>query len=217
MKFTVSKRGKVSLVTYDEGGVVHDIGLGDSQSHVAGIIKTLNQLEPRSVFSAPSRKKSGMTASQARQITKRVESVNADEGIEEINRLREIISYLYSRDEGYQHYLQNAPAHKALRTAVRRFSSRATLVIISDFDGDVDPVIKGVKEAISRGFRVYLLALFSKMFDHYDDPLIAVEGVYASYEAYKKQLRALRSISGARVVEANLVDYLEPALKTVTI
>ena len=213
VKFAVSKGSKVSLVTYGEGGIVHDIGLGDSQSHVTGIIKTLNQLEPRSVSSAPSHKKSGMTASQARRITQHFESVNADEDDQDINRFREVIMYLYSREEGYQQYLQNAPAYKALHAAVRRSSNRATLVIISDFESDVDPVIEGVKAAISRGLRVYLLAIFSKMFDLYDDPLIAVEGVYASYEEYKKRLDVLRGISGARVVEANVIDYLEPALK----
>jgi len=92
-----------------------------------------------------------------------------------------------------------------------------TLVVISDFDGDVDPVLEGTKEAISRGVRVYLLALFSKMFTRYDDSLIAVEGVYASYEEYKKQLGTLQGISGARVIEVNLIDYLEPALKTVMV
>ena len=90
-----------------------------------------------------------------------------------------------------------------------------TSVVISDFDSDVDPIIEGTKEAISRGSRVYLLALFPKMFTRYVDPLIAVEGVYASYEEYKKRLGALQGISGARVVEVNLIDYLEPALKTV--
>ena len=217
VKFAVSKGNKVSLVTYDEGGIVHDIGLGDSQSHVAGIVKTLNQLEPRSAFRAPSHKKSGMTASQARRVTQHFESINADKGEEGINRFREIITYLYSREEGYQHYVQSAPAYKALHTAVRRSSNRATLVLISDFKSDVDPVIEGVKAAISRGLRVYLLPIFSKMFDRYDDPLIAVEDVYVSYEEYKKRLGVLRGISGARVVEANMVDYLEPVLKAVKV
>ena len=89
--------------------------------------------------------------------------------------------------------------------------------MVSDFESDLDPVIEGAKAAISRGLSVYLLAIFSKMFDLYDDPLIAVEEVYASYEEYKERLSALRGISGARVVEANLIDYLEPALKMVKV
>jgi uncharacterized protein (DUF58 family) len=216
VKFAVSKGSKVSLVTYNEDGIVHDIGLGDSQSHMTWIIKALNQLEPHSVITTPSRK-SGMTTRQARRIKKHFESAADEERSEDVTRFREIIAYLYSREEGYQHYIQGSPAYKALHTAARRSSNRATLVMISDFESDLDPIMEGVKAAISRGLSVYLLAIFSKMFDLYDDPLIAVEEVYASYEEYKERLSALRGISGARVVEANLIDYLEPALKAVKV
>jgi uncharacterized protein (DUF58 family) len=216
VKYAVSKGSKVSLVTYNEDGIVHDIGLGDSQAHVTGIVKALNQLEPHSVFDAPSHK-SGMTTRQARRITKHFESAPDEEHSEDIRRFREIITYLYAREEGYQHYIQSSPAYTALHTAARRASNRATLVMLSDFESDLDPIMEGVKAAISRGLSVYLLAIFSKMFDLYDDPLIAVEDVYASYEEYKERLSVLRGISGARVVEANLIDYLEPALKTVKV
>jgi uncharacterized protein (DUF58 family) len=216
VKFAVSKGSKVSLVTYNEDGVVHDIGLGDSQAHVTGIVKALNQLEPHSAFDAPSHK-SGMTTRQARRIKKHFESAPDEDHSEDIRRFREIITYLYAREEGYQHYIQSSPAYKALHTAARRASNRATLVMLSDFESDLDPIMEGVKAAISRGLSVYLLAIFSKMFDLYDDPLIAVEEVYASYEEYKERLSTLRGISGARVVEANLIDYLEPALQAVKV
>jgi uncharacterized protein (DUF58 family) len=214
VKFAVSKGSKVSLVTYNEDGIVQDIGLGDSQSHVTGIIKALNQLEPHSVFTAPFRK-SGLTARQARRITKHFTSVADNDDSEDISRFREIITYLYAREEGYQHYVQRSPAYRALHSAARQALNRATLVMISDFEGDLDPVIEGAKAAISRGLSLYLLAIFSKMCNLYDDPLIAVEEVYASYEEYKERLGTLRRLSGARVVEANLIDYLAPALKTV--
>ena len=216
VKFAVSKGIKVSLVSYNEDGIVHDIGLGDSQSHMTGTMKALNQLEPHSVFTAPSHK-SGLTASQAQRIKQHFESATDDDHSEDVTRFREIIMYLYSRKEGYQHYIQGSPAYKALQTAARRSSNRATVVMISDFESDLDPIMEGVKAAISRGLSVYLLAIFSKMFDLYDDPLIAVEEVYASYEGYKERLSTLRGISGARVVEANLIDYLEPTLKTVKV
>jgi len=67
--------------------------------------------------------------------------------------------------------------------------------------------------ATKRGAQVYVLALFSKVFEQPQDPLLAIEDIYGAYEDFKTRTRKLDQIAGVTVIEANAQETLQPMLK----
>jgi hypothetical protein len=60
---------------------------------------------------------------------------------------------------------------------------------------------------------VYVVALFSKIFEQFADPLLSLEDVYAAYDAHLRRMRKLEQIPNVKVIEANTAEALQPALE----
>jgi GTP:adenosylcobinamide-phosphate guanylyltransferase len=86
-------------------------------------------------------------------------------------------------------------------------------VLVSDLESDFSPLSEGIRLAARRGVRVCVIALFSKVFEQFDDPLFEVEDVYAAYEAHRRRVRKLERTPNVKVIEANAAEALQPALK----
>ncbi len=128
-------------------------------------------------------------------------------------RFREVVRYVLAHEEGYEQDLQRSPAFKAISGSVSPSPKRPTLLFISDVENDIDPVIEGVRLAHYSGANVYVVTIFSKLFERYDDPFVATEALYADYARYKMQVNKIASVSGTKVIEAISPQYLESALR----
>jgi hypothetical protein len=120
---------------------------------------------------------------------------------------------MYARGEGYLHSLKRAPAFRAIATSLKSAQGQSTILIVSDLENDFSPLSEGVRLATSRGARVYVAALFSKVFEQFTDPLLALEDVYAAYDAHLRRIRKLKQIPNVKVIEANTAETLQPALQ----
>src|SRR5665647_3989330 len=63
------------------------------------------------------------------------------------------------------------------------------------------PLTEGIRIATKRGAHVYVLALFSKVFEQFQDPLFAIEDIYAAYDDFTMRTRKLEQIAGVTVIE----------------
>jgi hypothetical protein len=120
---------------------------------------------------------------------------------------------MYARGEGYLHSLKRAPAFRAIAASLLRAQGQSSIIIVSDLENDFSPLTEGVRLATSRGARVYVVALFSKIFEQFADPLLSLEDVYAAYDAHLRRMRKLEQIPNVKVIEANTAEALQPALE----
>jgi hypothetical protein len=176
------------------------------------VVRSLNEIEP----SAPSRRprrKLDVTGGDVIRVKKQF-AATADDAIDDdIRRFRSLISYLYAYSEGYTRTLKRSPAFRAVTSALAHAHGQSTLVLVSDLENDLGPLMEGIRVATRRGMQVYVLALFSKVFEQLGDPLFAIEDLYAAYDAFTARTRKLGQIAGVKVIEANSPETLQPALK----
>jgi uncharacterized protein (DUF58 family) len=208
----VSRGSQIGLVTYDDSGVTTNLAADASQSHVSGVVRALNEMEPAIPLRRP-RTKVDVTGSDVLRIKQHFAETPEAEADDDIKRFRHIVSYLYAHSEGYMRNLHGAPAFRAITTTLKRTRGRSTLVLVSDLESDFSPLSEGIRLAARRGVRVCVIALFSKVFEQFDDPLFEVEDVYAAYEAHRRRVRKLERTPNVKVIEANAAEALQPALK----
>jgi len=208
----VSRGSQIGLVTYDDSGVTTNLAADASQSHVSGVVRALNEMEPAIPLRRP-RTKVDVTGSDVLRVKQHFAATPEAEADDDIRRFRHIVSYLYAHSEGYMRNLHGAPAFRAITTTLKRARGRSTLVLVSDLESDFSPLSEGIRLAARRGVRVCVIALFSKVFEQFDDPLFEVEDVYAAYEAHRRRVRKLERTPNVKVIEANAAEALQPALK----
>jgi len=216
IRSAVAKGNRIGLVTYDDRGIATSLEAGDSLPHVSSVVRSLNQLEPSAPLRYP-RRKVGVTGIDVLRVKKRFETIRDGETDEDIRRFRYIISYLYAHGDGYVEDLKRAPAFRAIATTVQRSAGQSSVVLVSDLENDLGPLIEGVRLATKRGKRVCVVALFSKVFEQFEDPLLAAEDAYALYEAHKTRIRQLERIPNVKVIEANTAEALRPTLRGIGI
>ena len=208
----VARGNRIGLVTYDDSGVTTNLAADASQPHVSGVVRALNEMEPAIPLRRP-RTKVDVTGSDVLRVKQHFAATPEAEADDDIRRFRHIVSYLYANSEGYMRNLHGAPAFRAITTTLKRARGRSTLVLVSDLESDFSPLSEGIRLAARRGMRVYVIALFSKVFEKFDDPLFEVEDVYAAYEAHRRRVRKLEGTPNVKVIEANAAEALQPALK----
>jgi uncharacterized protein (DUF58 family) len=208
----VARGSRIGLVTYDDSGVTTNLAADASQPHVSGVVRALNEMEPSIPLRRP-RTKVDVTGSDVLRVKQHFAATPEAEADDDIRRFRHIVSYLYANSEGYMRNLHGAPAFRAITTTLKRARGRSTLVLVSDLESDFSPLSEGIRLAARRGMRVYVIALFSKVFEKFDDPLFEVEDVYAAYEAHRRRVRKLEGTPNVKVIEANAAEALQPALK----
>ncbi len=136
-----------------------------------------------------------------------------EESDADVRHFRHVVSYMYTRGEGYLQSLKRAPAFRAIAASLKRARGQSTIVIVSDLENDFSPLTEGVRLATSRGARVYVVALFSKVFEQFGDPLLSLEDVYTACDAHLRRIRKLEQIPNVKVIEANTAETLRPALQ----
>jgi uncharacterized protein (DUF58 family) len=208
----VARGNRIGLVTYDDSGVTTNLAADASQPHVSGVVRALNEMEPAIPLRRP-RTKVDVTGSDVLRVKQHFAATPEAEADDDIRRFRHIVSYLYANSEGYMRNLHGAPAFRAITTTLKRARGRSTLVLVSDLESDFSPLSEGIRLAARRGMRVYVIALFSKVFEEFNDPLFEVEDVYAAYEAHRRRVRKLEGTPNVKVIEANAAEALQPALK----
>ncbi|MGZ4891664.1 MAG: DUF58 domain-containing protein [Halobacteriota archaeon] len=208
----VARGSRVGLVTYDDSGVRTNLAADASLPHVSGVVRALNEMEPATPLRRP-RTKMDVTGSDVLHVKQHFAATPEADANDDIRRFRHIISYLYAHSEGYVRNLHGAPAFRAITTTLKRARGRSTLVLVSDLESDFSPLSEGIRLASRRGMRVYVIALFSKVFEESDDPLFEVEDVYAAYEAHRRRVRKLEGTPNVKVIEANAAEALRPSLQ----
>ena len=136
-----------------------------------------------------------------------------DEDIDDdIRRFRYVVSYLYSYSEGYVRTLKRSPPFRAIASSLEHAHGQSTVVLVSDLENDLGPLMEGIRMATARGTQAYVIALFPKAFEQFEDPLMAMEDIYAAYNEYAKRIRKLEQIRNVKVIQANSAETLRPAL-----
>jgi uncharacterized protein (DUF58 family) len=212
VKLAVAKGSRIGLTTYDDNAVTTNLETGSSLSHVSSVVRSLNEIEP----SAPSRRprrKLDVSGHDVIRIKKQF-AATPDEAIDDdIRHFRHVISYMYAYSEGYVRTLKRSPAFRAVASSLAHAYGQSTIVLVSDLENDLGPLTEGIRIATKRGAQVYVLALFSKVFEQFQDPLFALEDIYAAYDDFTMRTRKLEQIAGVTVIEANSPETLQPALK----
>jgi hypothetical protein len=194
----------MSVMTYDKESVA-PLALGETPSHVSRWVSSLERSRPEPRLRTPTRTKSGITSVEVQRFEELFSRKDARDGA----RFREVISYLYARKEGYLQELQRSSAYQAIAHSVEPPRQRSALIVVSDLDSDVDPLIEGIRVAAYAGTRVYLISFFSKLFQRFQDAFIALEDLYDDYERYQVRLgKVVASAPEAKVIEAPSADYL---------
>jgi uncharacterized protein (DUF58 family) len=210
VKSAIARGNRIGLVTYDDQGVATSLRADSSLSHASSVVRSLNEMEPGVPLRAP-RAKLDVTGADVVRV-KRHFAATAETD-EDVRHFRHVVSYMYARGEGYMHSLKRAPAFRAIAASLLRAQGRSSIVIVSDLENDFSPLTEGVRLATSRGARVYVVALFSKIFEQFADPLLSLEDVYAAYDAHQRRMRKLEQIPNVKVIEANTAEALQPALQ----
>jgi len=212
VKLAVAKGSRIGLTTYNDTAVTTNLETGSSLSHVSSVVRSLNEIEP----SAPSRRprrKLDVSGHDVIRIKKQF-AATPDEAIDDdIRYFRHVISYMYAYSEGYVRTLKRSPAFRAVASALAHAYGQSTIVLVSDLETDLGPLTEGIRIATKRGAHVYVLALFSKVFEQFQDPLFALEDIYAAYDDFTMRARKLEQIAGVTVIEANSPETLQPVLK----
>jgi uncharacterized protein (DUF58 family) len=212
VKSSIARGNRIGLVTYDDQGVGTSLRADLSLPHASRVARSLNEIEP-GIPLRPPRAKLDVTGADVVRVKRHFSATANDESDEDIRHFRHIISYMYARGEGYLYSLKRAPAFRAIVASLKRAQGQSTIVIVSDLENDFSPLTEGVRLATSRGARVYVIALFSKVFEQFADPLLALEEVYAAYDAHLRRIRKLEHIPNVTVIEANTAETLLPALQ----
>jgi uncharacterized protein (DUF58 family) len=212
VKSAIARGNRIGLVTYDDGGVATSLRADLSLPHASRVVRSLNEMEPGIPLRAP-RAKLDVTGADVARVKRHFAATADDETDEDVRHFRHVVSYMYARGEGYLHSLKRAPAFRAIAASLLRAQGQSSIVIVSDLENDFSPLTEGVRLATSRGARVYVVALFSKVFEQFADPLLSLEDVYAAYDAHLRRLRKLEQIPNVKVIEANTAQALQPALQ----
>ena len=212
VKSAIARGNRIGLVTYDDHGVATSLRADSSLSHASSVVRSLNEMEPGIPLRAP-RAKLDVTGADVVRVKRHFAATEGDESDEDVRHFRHVVSYMYARGEGYMHSLKRAPAFRAIAASLLRAQGQSSIVIVSDLENDFSPLTEGVRLATSRGARVYVVALFSKIFEQFADPLLALEDVYAAYDAHLRRMRKLEQIPNVKVIEANTAEALQPALQ----
>jgi uncharacterized protein (DUF58 family) len=210
VKSAIARGNRIGLVTYDDHGVATSLRADSSLSHASSVVRSLNEMEPGVPLRAP-RAKLDVTGADVVRV-KRHFAATAETD-EDVRHFRHVVSYMYARGEGYMHSLKRAPAFRAIAASLLRAQGQSSIVIVSDLENDFSPLTEGVRLATSRGTRVYVVALFSKIFEQFADPLLSLEDVYAAYDAHQRRMRKLEQIPNVKVIETNTAEALQPALQ----
>jgi uncharacterized protein (DUF58 family) len=212
VKSAIARGNRIGLTTYDDEGVATSIGADLSLRHASNVVRSLNEIEPGIPLRAP-RAKLDVTGADVVRVKRHFAATDDAESDEDIRHFRHIVSYMYAHGEGYLHSLKRAPAFRAIAASLKRAQGQSTIVVVSDLENDFSPLIEGVRLATSRGTRVYVVALFSKVFEQFANPLLSLEEVYAAYDAHSRRMRKLEQIPNVKVIETNTAETLQPALQ----
>ena len=212
VKSAIARGNRIGLVTYNDQGVVTSLGAELSLPHALRVVRSLNEIEPGIPLRAP-RAKLEVTGADVERVKRHFAATDNEQGDEDVRHFRHVVSYVYARGESYLQSLKRAPAFCAIAASLVHVQGQLTIVIVSDLENDFSPLTEGVRLATSRGARVYVVALFSKIFEQFVDPLLALEDVYASYEPHLRRMRKLDQIPNVTVIEANTAEALQPALQ----
>lgn len=212
VKSAIARGNRIGLITYDDLGVATNLPADLSLPHASSVVRSLNEMEPGIPLRAP-RAKLDVTGADVVRVKRHFAATADDESDEDVRHFRHVVSYMYARGEGYLHSLKRAPAFRAIAASLKRAQGQSTIVIVSDLENDFSPLTEGVRLATSRGARVYVVALFSKIFEQFAEPLLSLEDVYAAYDAHLRRIRKLEQISNVKVIEANTAEALQPALQ----
>jgi uncharacterized protein (DUF58 family) len=212
VKSAISRGSRIGLVTYDDQGVGTNLRADLSLSHASSVVRSLNEIEP-SIPLRPPRAKLDVTGADVVRVKRHFAATEDEESDEDVRHFRHVVSYMYARGEGYLHSLKRAPAFRAIAASLKRSHGQSTIVLVSDLENDFSPLSEGIRLATRRGARVYVVALFSKVFEQFADPLLSLEDVYAAYDAHLRRMRKLEQIPNVKVVEANTAEALQPALQ----
>src|ERR1019366_6370016 len=212
VKSAISRGSRIGLVTYDDQGVGTNLRADLSLSHASSVVRSLNEIEP-SIPLRPPRAKLDVTGADVVRVKRHFAATEDEESDEDVRHFRHVVSYMYARGEGYLHSLKRAPAFRAIAASLKRAHGQSTIVLVSDLENDFSPLSEGIRLATRRGTRVYVVALFSKVFEQFADPLLSLEDVYAAYDAHLRRMRKLEQIPNVKVVEANTAEALQPALQ----
>lgn len=202
-RFASDNESLMSVVTYDNEDVT-SVALGETPSHVSQWVGSLERPRAEPVLRKPVRRKSGITNIEVQRFEKGFSPQEGGEGA----RFREVISYLYARKERYLSELERSPAYQATAHLGAPSLQRGAIILISDLENDVDPLIEGIRSASYAGSRVYVVSFFSKLFQSVRDAFISAEDLYGDYERYKVRLSKVASVPEVKVVEAPSADYL---------
>jgi uncharacterized protein (DUF58 family) len=212
VKSVVAKGNRISLVTYDDTDVATSLAAGSSLSHVSSVVRSLNEIEPSVALRRP-RQKMDVTGSDVIRLKKHFEATRDEETDDDVRHFRHVVSYMYAHGEGYIQGLRRSPAFRAIATSLKRTQGPSTVVLVSDLENDFSPLTEGIRLAARRGMQVRVIALFSKVFEQFENPLLEVEDVYAAYDAHRRRIRKLEQIPNVKVIEANAAEALQPVLK----
>jgi uncharacterized protein (DUF58 family) len=212
VKSAIARGNRIGLVTYDDQGVATSLRADSSLSHASSVVRSLNEIEPGITLRAP-RAKLDMTGADVVRVKRHFAATADDETDADVRHFRHVVSYMYARGEGYLHSLKRAPAFRAIAASLLRAQGQSSIVIVSDLERDFSPLTEGVRLATNRGARVYVVALFSKIFEQFADPLLSLEEVYAAYDAHLRRMRKLEQIPNVKIIEANTAEALQPALQ----
>jgi uncharacterized protein (DUF58 family) len=209
----VAKGNRIGLTTYDDGGVKTSLETGSSLSHVSSVVRALNEIEPSAASRLP-RRKLDVSGSDVIRVKKQFAATRDDEDIDDdIRRFRYVVSYLYSYSEGYARTLKRSPPFRAIASSLEHAHGQSSVVLVSDLENDLGPLMEGIRMATKRGTQVSVIALFSKVFEQFEDPLLAMDDIYAAYDQRAMRIRKLEQIPNVKVIEANLAGTLPPALR----
>ncbi|MGZ4852859.1 MAG: hypothetical protein ACXV3D_06690, partial [Halobacteriota archaeon] len=196
---------------YDDHGVATNLRAGSSVPHVSTVVRALNEITP-SPPARPAPRKLDVSGSDVIRIKKHFAQTD-DDVDDDVRHFRHVVSYLYAHGEGYVQSLRRSPAFRAIATSLERSHGQSSLVLVSDLENDLGPLTEGIRLATKRGAPVYVIALFSKVFEQYEDPLLSIEQVYEAYEAHKRRIRRLEQIPSVKVIEANAAETVHPVLQ----
>jgi uncharacterized protein (DUF58 family) len=212
VKSAIARGNRIGLVTYDDQGVATSLLADLSLPHASSVVRSLNELEPSIPLRAP-RAKLDVTGADVVRVKRHFAETEDEESDEDIRHFRHVVSYMYARGEGYLRSLKRAPAFRAIAASLKRAQGQSSIVVVSDLENDFSPLTEGLRLAASRGARVHVVALFSKVFEQFADPLLSLEEVYAAYDAHLRRMRKLEQIPNVKVIEANTAETLLPALQ----
>lgn len=201
--FASANRSLMDVVTFNTE-TLSRVALHEEASRVSQWARSLERPPAGPSVLKPARRKSGITSMEVQRFEKGLASRGGGDGA----RFREVISYLYKRKDAYLRELHRTPAYRAATESIVTPQERSALILISDLESDVDPIIEGMRFASHAGSHVYLVSFFSKLFQRSGDAFITSEALYRDYDRFKVQLSKVACVPAVKVIEAPSADYL---------